>query len=382
MELSLHFRTLARGQMNGEALIAPLVCSDLREEHSIYGGADRLRQCIDYAIEHYAPGYLFIANSCVSGVIGDDSEAVAREASEKWNIPIFAIPDAGFLDGDYYRGFYQTGKIVAERLLQPKPQLPNTVTLLGDRGGPHSEEATELTELLASIGLRVISHFPCYLQSAENSLVAASAFSASLAGTGQSHQWLCKLGAILEDRFGTRQFKRNHPVGFQDTVDWLTEFACFAGLDSFVAAAVEGQRLRLQPELAEFADAVRKTEIVFCIGRPLAHFDPCWVLELFQLAGIAPPSVVILEAMAEKDREAITEKLIACGATIVDRNRSDAALAQAKLLLTTHELAGDYNRQIFLPLLPPVGVSATLALLRAIMRLLRRRGTRGGLLYV
>ncbi len=382
MELGVHFRSLAREDKAGLGKMTPLFSSELQEEHSIYGGMERLRHCIDHVMQEYGPSYILIANSCVAGVIGDDSEAVAKAATEKWRIPVLSVKGAGFLDGDYYQGFYHAGELLAKHLVEPQAKETGTVTILGDRGGATAQDALELAGLLKSLELRVISHFPNYGRAEDRCRVSAAEFSVSLAGTDQSQAWLCKLGQVLEERFATRLFEKKHPVGWKNTVDWLNELGRFTERAELVASAIERQKQRLLPELRACGEILQGQTIAFCVGRARRHFEPAWVLELFRLAKLPLAGVVIMEEMDEQEREEMEKIIDAQGGRLFKGKAADELLAGADMIITTHELAGEYKRQMFLPLLPPVGIAAPLALSQAMLRLANRHGRRGGVIYV
>ncbi|MDR1701407.1 MAG: nitrogen fixation protein NifE, partial [Sporomusaceae bacterium] len=97
MDLSEYYRAAKRRELLDHNYTAPLLSSNLRDEHSIFGGEEQLSGCIDHAMQNYAPQYIVIASSCVAGTIGDDVAAVARRASEKWGKPVLAVPSGGFL---------------------------------------------------------------------------------------------------------------------------------------------------------------------------------------------------------------------------------------------------------------------------------------------
>jgi nitrogenase molybdenum-cofactor synthesis protein NifE len=51
---------------------------------------------IKQAIDDYAPKAVFLYSTCVPALIGDDLEAVARAASERWGVPVVPVDCAGF----------------------------------------------------------------------------------------------------------------------------------------------------------------------------------------------------------------------------------------------------------------------------------------------
>lgn len=378
MSLNGYFHAQAKGYQKINS--TPLFSSDLRDEHSIYGGHERLFSCIEHVVKECSPRYILIAASCVSGVIGDDIAGVAQKAEEKWRIPILPVPGSGFLDGDYYRGFYQAGRLMAERLLEVKSMQPDCVTILGDRGGAASPDGKEMAALLESLGLRVLGYFPAHFKLDSDCQTAQ--FALTLAGTPDSQRWLCKLGEMLEKRFNLKFFSGHHPVGWQSTHDWIESLGCFSGREELVPKAAAMQWMRLAPELEKFRLLAEKKTFALCIGRSLRHFDPAWVLEIFRLADLKVPEAFIMKELGDKESEAIAKELEKGGCRVIsEENEVEVLLENADIVITTHELSGNYKRQVFLPLLPQVGIAAPLSLMRSVGKLTMRHGGRGGLIY-
>ena len=69
----------------------PLLTSGIGEGDAVFGAAERLRACVRYAAEKYHPRAVFIGGSCVSGIIGDDTRAVAEEMEEELGLPVVAL---------------------------------------------------------------------------------------------------------------------------------------------------------------------------------------------------------------------------------------------------------------------------------------------------
>src|SRR5574343_142739 len=71
--------------------------TDLSETDVVMGrGEKRLFHAIKQAVESYAPKAVFIYNTCVTALIGDDVEAVCRTATERWGVPVVPVDAAGF----------------------------------------------------------------------------------------------------------------------------------------------------------------------------------------------------------------------------------------------------------------------------------------------
>lgn len=382
MDLGGHYHALARGTFVSGQYTAPLITSNLQEEHSIFGGAEQLRQCIEYVVERYKPLYIMIANSCVAGVIGDDTPAIAREAEVDFGLPVMTVPCSGFLDGEYYAGFYHTAKILAERFMQRQPAKANAVTLLGDRGGPDGADAREMAELLGSFGLQVQSRFPGYASLEQMKRVPASALCIPMGGRPQSHAWMRRLAADLEEKFGVPFLDHDFPVGWTGTKAWIRQLGEMLGREQEALQAEAGQAQRLESAAVKCRPALRGSRVVVCIGRPLIHFQPDWVLELLELAGVTPAQILLYKGLTGEQRTALQQELkLHTTAPVVEENEGEVLLDTADLVVTTHELEDDALRQFYLPVLPPLGVGGLIELMNKLARLAKRSGRQGGVQY-
>ncbi len=71
--------------------------TDLTEQDVIMGrGEKRLFHSIKQAVQDYKPAAVFVYNTCVPALVGDDIEAVCRAAEERWGTPVVPIDAAGF----------------------------------------------------------------------------------------------------------------------------------------------------------------------------------------------------------------------------------------------------------------------------------------------
>lgn len=382
MDLGGHYRALVRGEFDFKQYQAPLIISDLKEEHSIFGGAEQLRKCIAFAVEKYKPEYIMIANSCVSGVIGDDTQAVAIQAEHKWGIPIMAVPCCGFLDSDYYAGFYYAGRLLIEKFMSPQPKIQNTVTLVGERGGPESRDVKEIEALLREFGLNIQCHFPGYTSVAKLKKVPSSAMSIVIGGRPQSYDFIRKLGEDLQNMFKVAFFDNDYPVGLEGTKLWINNLGKFLNREKDALRIAKEQETRFKKESETYYVKLKNLRAVLCIGRPLEHFQPDWVLELIAKAGMLLEGIILLKGLTIKQQEGMKQKLHKYTKTpIFDQIEGEAAIQTADMVITTHELDADTKRQLFLPILPPVGVGGMVELLEKMARLSQRSGQRGGIIY-
>jgi hypothetical protein len=71
--------------------------TDLTEQDIVMGRSEkRLFHAIKQAIDSYHPPAVFIYNTCVPALVGDDINAVCKSAQELWGVPVVPIDSAGF----------------------------------------------------------------------------------------------------------------------------------------------------------------------------------------------------------------------------------------------------------------------------------------------
>lgn len=134
-----------------------IYCTCMDDSAAIFGGADSLRGTMESA---YADGFREVAvvTTCVSGMIGDDCDAVARGfRSSHPDVGTTVLSTDGVINGDYLDG---TDAAVSELIRSIDPSVgpvPGEVNLIGasffDLQCP--DAAAELRRMLGVFGLRV-----------------------------------------------------------------------------------------------------------------------------------------------------------------------------------------------------------------------------------
>ena len=381
MSLGIYYRSITRQEFVAGRYLAPLISSELNDEHSVFGGAEQLRDCINFVARQYQPRYIVVAGSCVAGVIGDDIAEVAAAVEQEIAIPVIAVPCSGYLDGEYHAGFYYAAMAVAERFMTPRPAVPGQVTILGDCGGPDSQDCREIKSILERFGLIVHTQFPGGACQQDIEQAAASSLNILL-GRSQSFAWIRKLATGLQERCGIPFFDSPHPVGWLETKEWLTELGTLLGRPEAAEQAIAAERQRLQAAVQEVRPNLQSVKMVLVIGRPLMYFEPEWVMEWLSLAEIEPATIILLRGLTNTQQAELRQVLKThTQAPVVEQDEADEMMAEAELILTTHELTNDQQRQFFLPLLLPIGVGGLIRQLRRLERLALRPALRGGILY-
>ena len=364
----------------------PLLTSGLGESEAIFGGEDRLRECIRFAAEKYHPQAVFIANSCVSGVIGDDTKAIAEEMEAELGIPIMAVSAHGFLDGEYYAGYLDAARALVDRFMHPAERKLGTVVLLGDCGGMHGEYVKELRRLLALLDLKVTAQFPSYLALDEMQAVPEAELIILLGRRmdDEKQGQLAELAEHMHERFGTPYLADVYAVGAEETKTWLRRVGALCHREDAAERAIASEEASFSAVVEKARADLAGRRCGLAIGRDLTWFQPEIILRLLNKAGVALSGIVLLDCFMPARRE-VMEEALRCLTDVPIYYEGDAAademLHAADFVLTTHELVDAKLRQLFLALLPSVGWSMERRLLDDMRQILHRHESRGGLIY-
>jgi nitrogenase molybdenum-iron protein beta chain len=138
--------------------------TNVQERHVVFGGASRLREQIKNTVKVMNGRLYVVLNSCESAMVGDDVEAMAREAREQGEAVVSSLT-AGF-HGDSHYGYE---KLMADMVRQLPEVLPpqgkrdeTLVNVLGVIPGQDIRfrgDLEEIRRILEGIGLKVHTFF-------------------------------------------------------------------------------------------------------------------------------------------------------------------------------------------------------------------------------
>ena len=131
--------------------------TDISELDVIYGGEKRLFKAIREIIDKHHPPAVFVYQTCVTALVGDDIEAVCARASEKFATPVIPVNAPGFA-GPKNLG----NKLGAEALLdyvigtrEPELRTPYDINIIGEYN--LVGELWQVKPLLDALGIRILA---------------------------------------------------------------------------------------------------------------------------------------------------------------------------------------------------------------------------------
>ena len=151
---------------SGPRLFRIGMTTDLTEQDVIMGrGEKRLFHSIKQAIDNYQPAAVFVYNTCVPALIGDDIGAVCKAAEVRWGVPVVPVDAAGFYGtknlGNRIAGEAMVKYVCGTREPDSVPELVerpgiqvHDITLIGEYN--IAGELWHVLPLLDELGLRVL----------------------------------------------------------------------------------------------------------------------------------------------------------------------------------------------------------------------------------
>ncbi|MDR2612077.1 MAG: nitrogenase iron-molybdenum cofactor biosynthesis protein NifE [Deltaproteobacteria bacterium] len=148
-----------RGSLSsGPELYRRSFSTDLRERDVVFGGVDRLRAAVSEIAERERPPVVFIYSTCLVGVIGDDVEAVCREAESRYGIRVVNVKAPGFA-GHKAMGYRLACEAIMD-VISRDPEIPRRregINILGDYN--LAGEAWMVAGYFREMGVPVVSTF-------------------------------------------------------------------------------------------------------------------------------------------------------------------------------------------------------------------------------
>jgi len=130
--------------------------TDLREKDVIFGGEKKLAAAIDEVMAIHSPKVIFIYATCIVGIIGDDIDAICRNAEEKYGIRVIPVKSPGF-SGTKKTGYKMACNAIMNLITPVElPEKTVGVNILGDFN--LAGEMWIIKNYLRKIGVTVVAN--------------------------------------------------------------------------------------------------------------------------------------------------------------------------------------------------------------------------------
>jgi len=193
--------------------------TDLSNLDIIHGGEKKLYKAIRKAAQRHQPAAVFVYQTCVGALIGDDIEAVCKAATERLGLPVIPINAPGFA-GSKNLGNRLAGEALFDHVIgtvEPEDVGPTDINILGEYNV--CGELDMFRPLLSRLGIRLRAsitgdaryHQIAACHTARVNMVLCS-------------QALVTLARKMQEKYGIPYFEGSF-YGISDTSDALRSIA-------------------------------------------------------------------------------------------------------------------------------------------------------------
>jgi nitrogenase molybdenum-cofactor synthesis protein NifE len=142
---------------SGPTLYRTGFTTDINENDVVMGGEKRLFKSIKEVIEKYDSPAVFVYQTCVTALIGDDIEAVCKAATQKFGRPVIPVNAPGFVGGKNL-GNKLAGEALLDHVIgtmEPEVTTPYDINIIGEYN--LSGELWQVKPLLDRLGIRILA---------------------------------------------------------------------------------------------------------------------------------------------------------------------------------------------------------------------------------
>lgn len=199
-----------------------IVYTNLTDNDTIYGSADKLRACVKNVVLEYKPSYIIIANSCMVGIIGDDIAGIVGDLEESYHLPIIAINSFGFMNGAYSKGFILAVSALLDRFVKSRiNRSKNNVVLIAPFEGKNSTAFQAIAELLKHLGISRVILFPGAADVQEIEQLGECKYGIILDHTNMLIEDYKAAAELMQKKLQLQILDYPDPIGFEATIKWL-----------------------------------------------------------------------------------------------------------------------------------------------------------------
>ncbi|MEZ0536686.1 nitrogenase molybdenum-iron protein alpha chain [Caldicellulosiruptoraceae bacterium PP1] len=263
-----HKGVIKEGEQN---LLSYCFSTDMQEGDIVFGGVNKLRQAVKEAYEIFKPEAITICATCPIGLIGDDIDAVAKEAQKLYNIPVLAFHCEGYKGVSQSAGHHIANNGLMKNVIGTAEREASkySINILGEYniGG----DAWEVERVLYKIGYEIVS-----MMTGNGTFKdLKSAHKANL-NLVQCHRSINYIADMLKKKYGTDWLKINF-IGVQSTVKSLRDMAKYFGDEELIKRTeevIEEELSYVLPILEEYKKKLKgKTAMLFVGGSRAHHYQ-------------------------------------------------------------------------------------------------------------
>ncbi len=292
--------------------------TDLQERDIIFGGEKKLAGAIDEIVHAKSPEVIFVYSTCVVGVIGDDLEAVCKQAEQKYNIRVIPVKSSGFA-GSKKDGYQAACNAIMSLMDDEKYKIDikdhKSLNYLGDFN--LAGEVWIINNYFKEIGINLITGVTG--DSTIEKLKKAQNAAFNIVQCAGSSVYLAKM---MEQRFGI-PYEQVSFFGVQDTADSLRSIARLSGDEKVIGKTelfITEQTAKVASRLQEYKKKCQGKKVAIYVG---GGFKAISLIKQFKELGM---TTVMVGTQTGRQEEYDTIKELAEEGTVILDDTNPAEL--------------------------------------------------------
>ena len=252
---------------SGSHLHRHSVSTALGEIDLVLGSSERLQNLLDRVAAELKPAAIFVYQSCLTAMVGQDLHAECHIANKRLNIPVLAVEASG-LEGGKQLGNRLAAKLLCEHVIgtrEPAFSGHADINLIGEFN-VHGE-VEQLRVLLQSFGIRILASIPGDARYQDVACAHRARLSLDLCS-----QSMPRLAEFLKEKYGIPYLRGSLYGGyaFSESLRHLVRALIAMGADPEMEDKLnlwlDDQLLRFRKSLLEYRAKLSGKRVLIDVG--------------------------------------------------------------------------------------------------------------------
>ncbi|PJI08105.1 MULTISPECIES: nitrogenase iron-molybdenum cofactor biosynthesis protein NifE [Clostridium] len=251
-----------RGSLSsGSEIFRNSFSTDLSETDVIFGGEKKLRAAIDEIVKRFSPKVIFVYATCIVGVIGDDIDAVCKDAEKKYSVRVIPVKSPGF-SGNKAMGYRAACNAILKLMGNKKvSKKVNGINYLGDFN--LAGEVWVVTNYLKKIGINVVSKLTGDGKCEE--IMRAPGANLNIVQCAGSMEYLARK---MEEIYGIPYIRISF-LGIQDTENSILQIAHILGDKNVIEKAeklIKAEKNKVKDKIDYYRNRLKGKKAAIYVG--------------------------------------------------------------------------------------------------------------------
>ncbi len=230
--------------------------TDMDEKDTVFGATDTLREIIKKTYHSYHPKAIFVATSCVTGIIGEDVDSIVEELKEELPVPVVAVHCEGFKSRIWASGFDISDHAVLTSLVKPPKEKRDVINFKNF----FESEREQITKIFEEFDVKVqFLYQNATVEELEH--ISEALATVCICGTLGTY-----LGNALEQLYGVPYIRTINPLGIIGYETWLREIGKAIGKSDKVENYIQRERAIYLPQIEELKKELKGLRAVIGMG--------------------------------------------------------------------------------------------------------------------